>query len=140
MPDVAELTFRIVQPADLPYDEVLEVYESSGLGARRPIHEPGRLRRMLDGSNLIVVAASGDGLIGIARSISDFSYVTYVADLAVAASWQRRGIGRRLIEITAAGAPDAKLVLLAGPDAATYYPHVGFVRHPSAWTLSAPNA
>jgi GNAT superfamily N-acetyltransferase len=137
MSEIAELTFTIVEPARLDHDDVFRLYETSGLAERRPIHEPGRLRRMLDGSNLIAVASDGSGLVGIARSISDFSYVTYLADLAVAGSWQRRGIGRRLIEVTRAAAPKAKIVLLAAPKAATYYPRVGFSRHDSAWTLPA---
>jgi GNAT superfamily N-acetyltransferase len=138
--DVAGLTFSIVEPADLDVESVHAVYATSGLGARRPIDEPGRLRRMLDGSNLIAVASSADGLVGIARSISDFSYVTYLADIAVAASWQRRGVGHRLIDVTAGAAPDAKVVLLAAPDAAAYYPRVGFTQHPSAWIRPALDA
>lgn len=137
---LAELTFSIVSPTELDVDEVRRVYESSGLGDRRPIHEPGRLRRMLDGANLIVVAVDADGMIGIARSISDFSYVTYLSDLAVAAEWQRRGVGRTLVRVTAEAAPQAKIVLLSAPNSVDYYPHVGFTQHPSAWTLPAPSA
>jgi predicted N-acetyltransferase YhbS len=137
MSDIAELTFTVVEPTQLDHDDVLQLYEASGLAKRRPVHEPGRLGGMLEGSNLIVVASNDQGLVGIARSISDFSYVTYLADLAVAESWQRRGIGRRLIEVTGEAAPKAKIVLLAAPDAASYYPRVGFFRHDSAWTLPA---
>lgn len=137
MSDIAELTFTVVEPAQLDYDDVFRLYEASGLAERRPVQEPGRLRRMLDGANLIAVASDSDGLVGIARSISDFSYVTYLADLAVAENWQRRGIGQRLIEVTSAAAPKAKIVLLSAPDAATYYPRVGFRRHDSAWVLPA---
>ena len=137
MSDIAELTFAVVEPSQLDHGDVFQLYESSGLAKRRPVHEPGRLGRMLDGSNLIAVASGGSGLVGIARSISDFSYVTYLADLAVAEEWQRQGVGQRLIEVTRAVAPKAKIVLLAAPDAAGYYPRVGFLRHDSAWTLPA---
>lgn len=132
---LAELTFSIVDAAELGVDDVLRVYESSGLGARRPVDEPGRLRRMLDGANLIAIASGDEGLVGIARSLTDFSYVTYLSDIAVAAEWQRQGVGRRLIQVTAEAAPQAKIVLLSAPDAVDYYPHVGFAQHPSAWTL-----
>ncbi|MGD8376289.1 MAG: GNAT family N-acetyltransferase, partial [Acidobacteriota bacterium] len=70
---------------------------------------------------------------------TDFGYVAYLADLAVAASHQRRGIGRRLIEETrAALGPRCMLVLLAAPAAADYYRRVGFTHHPRAWVLPGP--
>lgn len=120
---------------ELDLDEVVALYSSSGLGARRPVQDRPRMRSMLDAANLIVVCRDGAELVGIARSLSDFSYVTYLSDLAVAMSHQRRGVGRALIEETARLGSPAKLVLLAAPDAASYYPHVGFAPHHSAWVL-----
>lgn len=134
-----ELTFTVVEPGRLDAEAVLGVYEASGLAERRPVREPGRLRQMLDGSNLIVVAAAASGLVGIARSITDFSYVTYLADLAVVRERQREGIGRRLIAVTREVAPAAKIVLLAAPEAAGYYPRIDFVPHDSAWLLPVEN-
>ncbi len=134
---LSELTFSIVQPADLDTDAVRRVYETSGLADRRPLGEPGRLRRMIDGANLIAVAHDSGALVGIARSISDFSYATYLSDIAVDAAFQRRGIGRELIRITGDAAPQAKIILLSAPAAVEYYPHIGFSRHQSAWTLPA---
>lgn len=133
----SEVTFSRVEPADLDTAAVLRVYETSGLAERRPLGTPGRLRRMLDGSNLIVVAHDAGVLIGIARSISDFSYATYLSDIAVDSAYQRRGIGRELIRLTGEAAPLAKIILLSAPTAVDYYPHIGFTRHQSAWTLPA---
>ena len=118
---------------ELDLDEVVALYTSSGLGARRPVHDRPRMRSMLDEANLILVCRDGAELVGIARSLSDFSYVTYLSDLAVAVSHQRRGVGRALIEETERLGSPAKLVLLAAPDAAAYYPRVGFAPHHSAW-------
>jgi GNAT superfamily N-acetyltransferase len=72
-------------------------------------------------------------LVGIARSASDFSYVTYLSDIAVHGEHQRRRIGRALIDATRREAPSAKLVLLSAPAATEYYPHIGFTQHHSAW-------
>jgi predicted N-acetyltransferase YhbS len=74
--------------------------------------------------------------VGISRCLTDGAYVTYLCDLAVAKEHQQKGIGRDLIRATQAYAPDAKIVLLAAPDAATYYPHIGFSQHHSAWVLA----
>ncbi|HEX4833760.1 MAG TPA: GNAT family N-acetyltransferase [Trebonia sp.] len=117
--------------------EVLEVYRSSGLGERRPVADAGRMAAMIAGANLVVTCRAGDGtLIGIARCVSDFSYVTYLSDIAVSADYQRSGIGQALIEAARKQAPTAKIVLLSAPGAAQYYPHIGFTQHNSAWVLN----
>ncbi|CAN5396950.1 hypothetical protein BH18ACI2_BH18ACI2_20210 [soil metagenome] len=91
---------------------------------------------MLKNANLVITAWDGDLLVGISRALSDFSYVTYLSDLAVRESHQRSGIGRELIRRTqAAGGEDAALVLLSAPAAERYYPHIGFTHHPQAWVL-----
>ena len=91
---------------------------------------------MVGNANLIVTCRIGGELVGIARSISDFSYVTYLSDIAVSCAYQRSGIGRALIEATQKEAPRAKIVLLSAPAATDYYPHIGFSRHGSAWVLN----
>lgn len=122
--------------ADLDLDAVLEVYRSSGLGERRPIADRDRFCAMVRNANLIVTCSIGETMVGIARSISDFSYVTYLSDIAVSRTFQRSGIGRALIEATRKEAPQAKIVLLSAPAATEYYPHIGFSRHDSAWVLN----
>lgn len=125
-----------LDPATLDVDEALEVYLSSGLGARRPVADRARFTTMLRQANLLVGCRVEGELVGVARSVSDFSYVTYLSDIAVSAAFQRRGIGRALIEFTQATAPEAKIVLLSAPAATEYYPHIGFTRHESAWVLN----
>ncbi|CCK18676.1 hypothetical protein [Pseudolactococcus laudensis] len=44
-------------------------------------------------------------------------------------------MGKKLIEQIQAAAPMAKIVLLAAPQAAEYYPHIGFEQYHSAWLL-----
>jgi predicted N-acetyltransferase YhbS len=124
-----------VQGMDIDIDEVLDVYRSSGLSARRPVDDRERFGAMVRNANLIVVCRMRSRLVGIARSVSDFSYVTYLSDIAVAHEHQRSGIGRALIDATRRAAPAAKIVLLSAPAAASYYPHIGFAQHGSAWVL-----
>lgn len=120
---------------ELDLEEVLAVYRSSGLGERRPIAETARMGAMIRNANLILTCRIEGELVGLARSISDFSYVTYLSDIAVSLPYQRSGIGRALIDATRKEAPQAKIVLLSAPAAAGYYPHIGFSRHDSAWVL-----
>jgi predicted N-acetyltransferase YhbS len=126
---------EIVQGADLDVDEVAALYRASTLAERRPVDDTDRFRDMVRNANLVVVARIDGRLVGIARSVTDGAYVTYLSDIAVDVEFQRRGIGRDLIAATREAAPRAKLVLLSAPAAVDYYPHLGFERHDSAWVL-----
>jgi len=120
----------------LDLERMHELYQASTLGERRPIDDRAAFADMLRHANLVITAWDGELAVGIARTLTDFSYVAYLADLAVRASHQRRGVGKELMRLTQeALAPRALLVLLAAPKAVDYYPHVGFTRHPQAWTL-----
>jgi ribosomal protein S18 acetylase RimI-like enzyme len=127
-----------VQGELLDVGEALQVYQSSGLAERRPVADSERFAAMIRNANLIVTCRVEGQLAGIARSISDFSYATYLSDIAVSREYQRSGIGRALIDATMREAPQAKIVLLSAPAATEYYPHVGFARHDSAWVLNPP--
>jgi GNAT superfamily N-acetyltransferase len=122
---------------DLDLDALIEVYRASTLGARRPVDDRERMAAMLRHANLVVTAWDGELLVGVSRALSDFSFITYLSDLAVRESHQKRGIGKELIRRTQALAgKDAKLVLLAAPAAEQYYPKIGFTHHPQAWMLN----
>ncbi len=91
---------------------------------------------MVSNSNLMVTAWDSDLLIGIARSITDFHYACYLSDLAVSNKYQKRGIGRELQKITRQQLRSScKLILIAAPDANTYYEHLGFSNNPRCWVI-----
>jgi len=126
---------------DLDLDALIEVYRASTLGARRPVDDRERMAAMLRHANLVVTAWDGELLVGVSRALSDFSFITYLSDLAVRESHQKQGIGKELIRRTQALAgKDAKLVLLAAPAAEEYYPKIGFTHHPQAWMLNPDDA
>jgi predicted N-acetyltransferase YhbS len=127
------IEYRTGERLDL--DVAIELYRASTLGERRPIDDRGRMARMMANANLMVTAWDGGVLVGIARSVSDFCFCTYLSDLAVRESYQRKGIGKELIRFTQAAAPEAAVILLAAPKAVDYYPRIGFTRHESAWWL-----
>ncbi len=114
--------------------EFVDVLRRSTLAERRPIDDVPRIEAMLRNADLIVTARSDGLLVGVARAVSDFSFCTYLSDLAVDENFQRRGIGRELIRRTQeAAGPQAKVILLAAPKAVDYYPHIGMTRHDSCW-------
>ncbi len=121
---------------DLSAAAFREILDASTLGERRPVDDLDRLQQMLRGSDLVVTARDGQRLVGISRALTDFSYCCYLSDLAVAAAYQRQGIGRRLIaETHALAGPLTSLILLAAPRAQAYYPKIGMTAHHSCWTL-----
>lgn len=120
----------------LDVDQVIALYRASTLGARRPVDDRERMRAMIERANLVVTAWDDARLVGIARSLSDFAYCTYLSDLAVDVAYQRRGIGRELIERTRALSGPATVLLFAAPAAVDYYPRVGF-EPGSGWLIRA---
>lgn len=133
---MSEITYRVGN--DLEPAVFIELLQATSLGVRRPIEDLATIRDMLQHGNLLVTAWDGPLLVGVARSLTDFSFVAYLSDLAVRETHQKRGIGRELIRVTRSNlGPATKLVLLSAPAAVEYYPQLGFTQHPSAWTLDA---
>jgi predicted N-acetyltransferase YhbS len=119
---------------DLDLDAVIDVYRDSGLGLRRPVDDRERMKRMLEQANLVVSAWDGDRMVGVARSLSDFAFATYLSDLAVRLAYQKKGIGKELIARTQSEGGPAIVFLFSAPGAADYYPKVGF-RAGKGWLL-----
>ena len=86
-------------------------------------------------ANLIVTARYEGQLVGIARSLSDFTYCTYLSDLAVDLNFQKKGIGKQLIEETRKQAPQGTIILLAAPAAIDYYPKIGMEQYEFCFRL-----
>lgn len=121
--------------------EFIAVLDASGLASRRPVHDRAIIEGMLRGADVLVTARDEGRLIGVSRAITDFHFCTYLSDLAVDRQYQRRGIGRELVQRThdAAGL-HTTLILLAAPQAISYYPHIGMQRHDSCWIQAAQAA
>ena len=117
--------------------DFIRVLQDSALAERRPIADMNCMQGMLNHANLIITAKTDGELIGVARSVTDFHYACYCADLAVVMRFQRQGIGKKLIETTQGQlGPHCSIILLSAPNAIAYYPHIGFKQHDSAWRLA----
>jgi GNAT superfamily N-acetyltransferase len=118
-------------------EQFIGVLRRSSLADRRPVDDPDCIARMLRNADLMVTAWKDGLLVGVARSVTDFSYCCYLSDLAVNEDVQRGGIGRELIRKTREQlGPRCTVILLSAPAATDYYPRIGFTRHESAWVLS----
>ncbi|MEI9920773.1 MAG: GNAT family N-acetyltransferase [Bacteroidota bacterium] len=117
------ITYNIENNLDV--EEFRTVLIKSTLGERRPVDDHDRMTRMVNNANIIITARDNGVLVGVARSLSDFAFCTYMSDLAVDVKYQKAGIGKELIRRTKLEAPEAKLILLAAPAAREYYPRIG---------------
>ena len=122
--------------AQITVEVAIDLYKRSTLGERRPVDRPEIFEGMLENASLTISAWHGDRIVGISRTLTDFTYVAYLADLAVDIDFQRQGIGKQLIEETNHRlGRECMIVLLAAPKANDYYPKLGFEHNPRAWML-----
>lgn len=116
--------------------EFIDLLVRSTLGERRPVDDAETVAGMVANADITVTAWDGETIVGVARSVTDFTYCCYLSDLAVDVAYQRQGIGVELMARTQALlGPVCKIILLAAPAAADYYGHVGFEHHSRCWIL-----
>lgn len=116
-------------------DQLIELYDNSGLP--RPTKNRERIAKMIANANLIVTAWDNDLLVGVARSLTDWSWSTYLADLAIRHEYKKHGIGKELIRLTKDKVGDESMVLLLSvPTAMEYYPKVGFTKQESSFIIN----
>ena len=68
--------------AKITVEAAIDLYKRSTLGERRPVDRADIFEDMLNNSNLIITAWDGERLVGISRSLTGFTYVAHLADLA----------------------------------------------------------
>jgi ribosomal protein S18 acetylase RimI-like enzyme len=115
----------------LPVAEFRQVLVDSGLGSIRPVDDLPRLEVMLANANLVVTArrAGTRALIGVARGVTDFSWICYISEIAVSRDAQGLGIGKGLLDETCRRlGPQVALVLASVPDAVGFYERFGMER------------
>lgn len=117
-------------------EEFVDLLKRSSLAERRPVEDLECMTQMLEHGSLLITAKDGDKLIGVARSLTDFKYACYLSELAVDESYQRKGIGKALIEKSLQQlGPKCKMRLIAAPAAADYYTKVGFSKNERCWEI-----
>ena len=86
-----------------------------------------------------MISANDEGVpVGMARVITDYGYIIYIADVVVRPDYQGKGIGRELMlkvmayiaENTAPG--QRKFInLMSAPDKEGFYEKFGFIKRPN---------
>ena len=112
-------------------EAIAALYASAKL--YRPVNDLDRIRRIYDGSPLIVTAWDDRSLVGILRGWTDGAFDGYVCDLAVDPRSQKTGIGKKLLDYVIAINPEIQWVLRASRVAKDYYEHVGWQKVENGW-------
>lgn len=120
-------------------NDFIDILQRSGLSERRPVDQMEKIEAMLKHANLIITARAEHKIVGITRALSDFSFCTYLSDLAVDLEFQKSGIGKELIRQVKLATGDAKLILLSAPGAVNYYPKVGMKKFSECYILDNVN-
>ena len=118
------------QELTLTAAEYVSVLSRTTMRDKRPLANTARIQGMLDGANFIVTARESDTIIGVARCITDFAWIAYCAELAVAETHQGLGVGQKLIEVARALlGPQIGLSLIAEPEAEGFYRRIGMQQY-----------
>lgn len=114
------------EPA-LSVDDFARILDESGLGATRPLADRARLGEMLRNAALVMTARDDAGtLLGVARCLTDASWIAFLSELAVGKHAQGRGIGAQLLHaVRAELGPRVTLVLISMPDVTGFYARAG---------------
>lgn len=129
---MSEIEYRHNFPLD-PV-EVARVFDASGI--TRPTADLPRIARMFAAPSLVISAWQNGQLVGVSRSLTDYSYCCYLSDLAIVKAVQGQGVGKELVKRTQAViGEEVSLILLSAPGAMSYYPAVGFQKAENAFII-----
>lgn len=107
--------------------EVLSLYRSVGWTVYAD--NPAMVKAAFAGSLLVLGAFVQDELIGLIRAVGDGASILYIQDILVAPEYQRKGVGRRLLQAMLAQYPSIyQTVLMTDniPERAAFYRACGF--------------
>ena len=129
------MSITCAQETGLTAEEYTACLSQSALGPTRPHGNSERVQAYLDSSNIVITARDTDGsLVGVFRGVTDWHWICYCADLAVAEGHQGRGIGGTLMDkATEILGPGCTIALLSLPGAEGFYQKIGLTQTSAAF-------
>lgn len=115
-------------------EAIIDLYEHAGYFPFEDKSDTERIRIMHKNATLLVTAWDGNLLVGMARSLCDFSYCCYLSDVCVRDDYKQRGIGKELIIQTKQFAGrQCKLILQSSPVSIDFYKRIGMTQIDTAF-------
>ncbi len=113
---------KIIPYVDYQEAEVLALYRR--VGWTNYTDKPEMLKKAFSSSLLVLSAMEGKRLIGLVRCVGDGASILYIQDLIVHPEYQRKGLGKELVQSALAHFPNVyQTVLLTDdtPKASAFY-------------------
>ena len=116
----------IILNGSIEEEEVLTLYRANKWSSAE---KPEALLAALRNSHTLVVARYKGKLVGLANAISDGHLVVYYPHMLVDPAYQRRGVGRKIMEaMQSVYGSFHQQMLTADGDAVEFYKSLGFER------------
>ena len=123
----------VIRSERISAEEYIAFLKRTDLGSQYPMERfDERIARLVENVSISLVARNEDGLaVGVLFGLTDFAYWLYVTDLGVDRSYERQGIGSRLMKTAhelAGGEKDIAVYLIANENAVPFYEKLGMER------------
>lgn len=110
--------------------EYIDFLKRTDLGAQYPQERfAERIEKLVNNVSISLVARNENGtIVGVLFGLTDYAYWLYITDLGVDRTYERHGIGRRLMKIAhekAGGEHDIAMYLIANDNAIPFYEKLG---------------
>lgn len=129
-----EIDYRINEKINI--DSIIELLYNSQYLPISDMTDVPRIEKMFKNANLVVSAWDDKMLVGISRSLCDFSYACYLSDICVHKNYRNSDIGKGLIVTTKEKAGnECKLILHSNSDALGFYEKIGMSRISDAFII-----
>ncbi|GIX41860.1 MAG: N-acetyltransferase [Leptospiraceae bacterium] len=128
------MNYDITHQKTITKEQLFELFKNSGI--RRPYNDLNRIQKMIDHANLIITVWDNEKLVGIARCLTDFVYCCYLSDLAVDKKYQKKGIGKSILDyLKTLLTEEVSIILISAPEAMEFYPKMGFTKTDRAFLI-----
>jgi len=107
-------------------DALMHLYEAANLLWKR---DSECVQKAFTNSFRVFTCWDGETLCGAGRMLSDGVSHSAIFDIAVLPEYQRRGIGRQIMEALQTEAPDTRFMLTSSFSAVEFYRKLGYRKH-----------